>query len=204
MYLTDLEIDALKESINIGVGYAASALNELVGSPVHLQVPELGILTLAQATERVESMGGGIRASIELGFSGVLTGSAALIFPADSAAGLAALLTEDRGGEADVDGLRAATLEETGNLVLNGVVGSIANLLHERISFSIPYFSEHPGLPPRLAGSSGSPEPHVIFARARFSIAAHEIEGDLFLFFETESVGRLKQALDQSIELLGG
>ena len=38
MYLNELQIDALKEVINVGVGYAASSLNELVERPISLCV----------------------------------------------------------------------------------------------------------------------------------------------------------------------
>ena len=37
-----------------------------------------------------------------------------------------------RGSDADLDSLRSGTLSEVGNIVINGVMGSIGNILHVR------------------------------------------------------------------------
>src|ERR1035437_5094221 len=141
MHLNELQLDALKEVINLGVGHAAGSLNELVGTPISLRVPEVCIMTIQEAREHVATSGWGQLASVQMSFSGSLKGDVALVFPSDSAVKLVALLTGDKGSNCDVDGIRAATLEETGNIILNGVVGSIANLLRQSISFSLPYYS---------------------------------------------------------------
>lgn len=42
--LTPLEQDALTELFNIGVGYAASAMNELLNEELRLSVPSIEVL----------------------------------------------------------------------------------------------------------------------------------------------------------------
>jgi chemotaxis protein CheC len=200
MHLTDLQLDALKEVVNLGVGYAAGSLNELIGTPISLRVPEVDIMTLDDARVRATALGWGRVASVHLSFAGPLKGNVALVFPYDSAVKLVSLLTGDEGSNSDVDGIRAATLEETGNIILNGVVGSISNLLQGKISFSIPYYSEQGGLPARFAGTGNSSGFQVIFARARFGVAEQEIEGEIFLFFEMGSLESLVAALERLIE----
>jgi chemotaxis protein CheC len=137
-------------------------------------------------------------ASVHLAFSGALKGNVALVFPYDNAVKLVSLLTGDEGSNSDVDGIRAATLEETGNIILNGVVGSVSNLLQGQISFSIPYYSEQGGLPTRFAGVEAGA--HVVLARARFGVAQHEIEGEIFLFFEMGALESMVDALNRFIE----
>lgn len=200
MYLTELQLDALREVINVGVGYAAGSLNELVGTPISLRVPEVDVLSLEEARERVTAFGWARVASVQLAFSGPLKGNVALVFPYESAVKLVLLLTGDEGSNSDVDGIRAATLEETGNIILNGVVGSISNLLQGQISFSIPYYSEQGGLPARFSSVESSLSLQVILARARFCVARHEIEGEIFLFFEVGALQSLVAALDRVIE----
>ena len=200
MYLNELQLDALKEVINIGVGYAAGSLNELVGAPISLRVPVVDVLALDEARVRVAAFGWGRVASVQLAFSGPLKGNVALVFPYESAVRLVSLLTGDEGSNSDVDGIRAATLEETGNIILNGVVASVSNLLQGQISFSIPYYSEQGGLPARFAGADPSAGMHVILARASFGVAQHEIEGEIFLFFEMSALASLVAALDRFIE----
>jgi chemotaxis protein CheC len=137
---------------------------------------------------------------VQLAFSGPLNGNVALVFPYDNAVQLVSLLTGDEGSNTDVDGIRAATLEETGNIILNGVVGSISNLLQGQISFSIPYYSEQGGLPTRLAAVQPAAGAHVVLARARFCVAEHEIEGEIFLFLEVGALESLVAALNRFIE----
>lgn len=44
MKLTDLELDALTEVFNMGVGQAADALSQLAGEPVELSIPLVQLL----------------------------------------------------------------------------------------------------------------------------------------------------------------
>ena len=200
MYLTELQLDALKEIINVGVGYAAGSLNDLVGTPISLRVPVVQVLPLDEARGRVTAFGWERVASVQLAFSGPLNGNVALVFPYENAVKLVSLLTGDEGSNADVDGIRAATLEEAGNIILNGVVGSISNMLLGQISFSIPYYSEQGGLPARFANLGVSSSVQVILARARFGVAEHEIEGEIFLFFEMGALRTMVEALDRFVD----
>ena len=45
------EIDALRELINIGVGRAAGALNDMVGAHVELRVPSVRLVSTADIKE---------------------------------------------------------------------------------------------------------------------------------------------------------
>jgi len=137
---------------------------------------------------------------VQLTFSGPINGNVALVFPYENAVKLVSLLTGDEGSNSDVDGIRAATLEETGNIILNGVVGSISNMLQGQISFSIPYYSEQGGLPARFAKLGIAADVQVILARARFGVAQHEIEGEIFLFFEMGALQSMVAALDRFVE----
>jgi len=200
MYLTELQLDTLREIINVGVGYAAASLSELVETPISLRVPEVEVLSLDSARVRVSAFGWERVASVQLAFSGALHGNVALVLPYENAVKLVSLLTGDEGSNPDVDGIRAATLEETGNIILSGVVGSISNMLQGQISFSIPYYSEQGGLPARFTNLQVSSAIQVVLARARFAVAQHEIEGEIFLFFEMGAIQSLVAALDRSVE----
>jgi CheY-like chemotaxis protein len=200
MYLTEVQLDTLKEVINIGVGYAASSLNEMVGTPITLRVPEVEVLALEEARMRLGALQWGRVASLQLAFSGPLRGQVALLLPYDGAVKLVALLTGNEGSNPDVDGIRAATLEETGNIILNGVVGSISNFSRGRISFSIPDYSAQVGLPSRLGAQQLESGVCVVLARAILGVAQHEIEGEIFLFPDMGEMANLAAALDRMVE----
>ncbi|MGC4049521.1 MAG: chemotaxis protein CheC [Paludibaculum sp.] len=202
MTLTELQTDVLKEVINIGVGYAASSLNDLVGTHVSLTVPDAALLTLEEAKVRIQMHGMASFSAVQMNFSGLLKGNVALLFPSDSAAKLVSLLTGEETGAGDLDGLRAATLEEAGNILLNGMVGSISNLIDGHLAFSIPHYTAEGELPNRLLALTGEDGSHVILARARFDVAQHQIEGEILLFLEIGSIEILMAALDRYVQQL--
>ncbi len=142
MNLSTDQIDALRELINIGVGKAASVLNDMVNCHITLQVPYIKILSPESLKDEMEELGKFRVSAVRLGFKGPFSGSAALVFPPDSASKLVAVLTEEESKTSDLDSLRIGTLSEVGNIVINGVMGSISNVLEQSINYSLPNYIE--------------------------------------------------------------
>src|SRR5512134_1089038 len=115
MILTDEQIDALKELINIGVGRASGVLSSMIECKISLQVLHIKVLTLSELNEEVERIGYGRLAAVKLGFKGSFAGTAALVFPPDSAAKLVSLLVREEDDTPDLDSVRVGTLNEVGN-----------------------------------------------------------------------------------------
>jgi chemotaxis protein CheC len=196
--LTDSRADVLTEIMNMGVGNAANSLNQLVGTHVELRVPGVSMVTASEAQARIESMGWVPLSTVQLEFSGSLRGNVALMFSGEGAVKLVSLLTGDCGEHADIDGMRKATLEEAGNILLNGVVGAVSNLMDNQLAFSVPYYSESQRVIERLTASCDE-DAHVILSRAHFNVAEHQIEGEILLYFEVASLEGLLAALDREL-----
>lgn len=195
MNLTPDQIDALKELINIGVGRAAGMLNEMVNSRVYLQVPSVRVFSLLEAKKELGRLGGDRLAAVQLLFKGPFSGTAALVFPAESASNLVAVLTGEEPGTYDLDSVRAGTLSEVGNIVINGVMGSIGNMLKERISYSFPKYTEDT-IENIFAPSDLDPSAGVLLARTRFTVKEFQVEGDIILVFEVGSFDILLASID--------
>ena len=197
MEITNTQLDTLAELINIGVGQAAGVLHEMLDSHVRLQVPSLKIVQSPHSENEIEKFGTGRLASVKLDFSGSLSGSALLTFPPDSAAKLVKVLTEEGSESSDMDSVRIGVLSEVGNIVINGIMGSIGNLLKIPIEYSIPFYQE--GTVGNLINSDAT----LIIAQIRFDLEQLLIHGDIFLIFEVESFNRLKSAIDTINETAG-
>ena len=209
MSVSPRHLDAISELLNIGVGRAAGMLNQMVGSPIRLEVPSVKIL---RASELGAELGPTERGPAEalsfvrLSFAGAMEGTAALVFPSDSAAKLVATVlgeTATRGtaeGAADLDSLRSGTLSEVGNIVINGVMGSIGNILHLRLTYGLPtYLEASPDhlFGPRKAGPrAAAVDPMVVVAHARFTVEDLDIRGTILLVFEVLSFDTLLAAVD--------
>ena len=202
------EIDALRELINIGVGRAAGALNDMVGAHVELRVPSVRLVSTADIGEIIRSIEEKTLAAVRLGFSGEIEGTAELVFPADSASKLVALLTGEELGAPDLDSLRAGTLTEVGNILLNGVMGSITNVLEQRISYQLPTYSEETpedlfrAVRSQADGAVLLAKTQFLVAQSHFSLEQEKIEGEVTLLFGMGSFQSLVKRIHQMHEEL--
>ena len=56
--LSDLELDALTELVNIGVSRAATSLRDMIGKQVALSVPRIDLLSCAEAARTISEKEG--------------------------------------------------------------------------------------------------------------------------------------------------
>lgn len=195
-HLEPYQMDILKEMINIGVGRAAGILNEMTKFRVLLQVPFIKVLSPSDLKKETEELGSHIVAAVRLGFKGPFSGRAALVFPPDSASKLVSVLTGEEPGTPELDSVRAGTLEEVGNIVLNGVMGSIANILKQHIKYSLPTYTEDT-IDKLISLDIIDPPPNtILLVHIRFTIQQLHIEGDIILLFEVGSFSALLSLID--------
>ena len=193
--LTPDQLDALKELVNIGVGRAAATLNAMIQVHIQLQVPFIKIVALSALDEEITDLGDGHLAAVRLAFQGPFFGTAALVFPTESAAHLVSVLTGEEAGSPDLDAVRIGTLTEVGNIVLNGVMGSMGNVLNRRIEYAVPTYMEET-VTNLLTAHDTDPDVTVLLAQTRFMIEQLHIHGDVMLFFEVGSFDALVAAID--------
>jgi len=193
MQITAEQKDALTELINIGVGHAASTLNFLINHKIRLTVPEIEILSLQ--TMQTTSPEDHDMSSVSMNFHGDFNGNASLIFPLQSARTLVGVLTGETADSTELDDLRSSTLAEIGNILLNGVMGSLSNMLVSTLEYSVPSYQE--GDLNTMLGHQKAEA--VLMARATFHIDELRIEGNILLFFEIESFQTLLQSIDAEI-----
>lgn len=199
MKLNPEQLDFLKELINIGVGRAAGVLSEMVNSRISLQVPYIKLLSPAELKQEMEQLGNYRVAAVRLGFKGPFSGSAALVFPPDSASKLVSVLTNEESGSLDLDSVRIGTLSEIGNIVINGVMGSISNVLKQCINYSLPnYFEDN--IINFLMTPKPDPNAIILLAHTRFIIEQLQIEGDIILIFEVGSLDALLSGINPASE----
>ncbi|HWQ10273.1 MAG TPA: chemotaxis protein CheC [Holophaga sp.] len=190
MTLTPLQLDILQELINIGVGRAAGMLNQMVNTHIQLQVPVLKVLTPAQLAEMYAARPNSVFSAVQLTFTGEFAGISALIFPPESASKLVTVVLGNEAMPTDPL-MRSGTLQEVGNIVLNGVMGSIANILKEPLRYSPPGYIEAD-----IASIVGAGDGMILVARTQFSMKDHLIEGEVLIIFSLSSFDSLLTAID--------
>lgn len=134
---SELQLDALREVANVGVGHAANALSALVGgSVVQIDVPRVHLLPVADLPEAI---GGGdaqvVAASLEM--TGGLGGRILLVLPDGDARRLCSLLLKrEVVGELGSDAESA--LNEVANIVASACLSAIGRMTSLKLLPSVP------------------------------------------------------------------
>jgi len=202
--LDELELDALTELVNIGVGRAAASLREMVGEEVHLSVPNVRLVSRTEAVATLHQREANRLVAVHQVFEGDITGRALLIFPETQSLELVRAVT---GGELpleDIIELEQEALAETGNIILNGCLGTIANLLQRSLKMSLPEILR--GEAPNLLDFAPPPEKGdvVMFLYIDFAVRQRDIRGYVAMLMDMPSLTALKGLLAEFIERTTG
>jgi chemotaxis protein CheC len=136
--LTELERDAITELANIGVSRAASSLRQMVGHQVLLSVPSVDVLSRKSAAALIGEREADTLIAVRQAFTGAFDGRALLIFPqTNSLHLLKAIIGDDISPDEQAE-MEQEALAETGNVILNGCLGTIANMLRNSLAMSLP------------------------------------------------------------------
>lgn len=194
MQLSESHKDILKELFNIGVGKACSSLNSIVGSPVELTVPMISVFKRnALETNLVEYAGVKV-SSVGQKFKGPFIGTALLVLESNSASKLIGLLIDEDEDTPDFDAIRSATLTEVGNILLNGIIGTLGNMVKSSFTYSLPSYLEGP-LSFIVRSDYSDEDVVIILVKTKFKVNEHLIEGDFLYLFEVDSFKKLEDEL---------
>jgi chemotaxis protein CheC len=202
--LNALELDALTELVNIGVSRAAASLREMVGREIILSVPKVELLPRAKAVAILESSEAAKLVAVHQVFEGDITGRAMLIFPEANSLEIVRAVAGGNLSLEDIMDLEQEALAETGNIILNGCLATIANLLERSLKMSLPeilrgeatHFFTLP--PPPEAGDL------VLFVYINFAVKDRDIRGYIAMLMDMPSLAALKMLLDEFIERTAG
>src|SRR6187551_465830 len=159
--LSDLERDALAELSNIAMAKAANSLRTMVQNEVLLSVPSVEILTSTAATQLVAKPDNPKLVAVRQDFAGAFSGRALLIFPERNSLELVRAVVGRQLPLDDIVDLEDEALAETGNIILNSWVATIANLLKSGLKMSLPIVIRGDGK--RMFKTGETPERLVLF-----------------------------------------
>jgi chemotaxis protein CheC len=195
--LTEIEQDALAEIANTGVSRAANSLRQMVGEQVFLSVPSVKIVTRQTASKLVERDNSKRLVAVQQSFEGPFAGKALLIFPEAQSLELVRSIVGDEHSLEDVIDLEQEALAETGNIILNGCLATIANMLHRTMRMSLPSIVRGDGATLFESGLSG--EQYVLFLYIDFGIKKRDVRGFIALLMDLPSITALKEIVNDYI-----
>jgi chemotaxis protein CheC len=197
--LDELEIDALTELVNIGVSRAAVSLRDMVQGEVLLVVPSVSIVTRAQAASIIDEQEPEKLVAVNQAFDGDISGRALLIFPETNSLELVRAVTGGGLPLEDIIELEQEALAETGNIILNACLATIANMLQRSLKVSLPEVLRGGG--PDLFELSGATvaEQAVLFLYINFSIKQRDVRGYIAMLMDLPALASLKLLIGELI-----
>ena len=183
--LTPLEIDALTEIFNIGIGRAANSLNQMVSQTVDLTIPEIEILPNKQAKEKLDLDTAMEIRAVTQRFSGDFQGQALLMFSKENGMQLVSLLLGNKIPIEDLSELEQDSLVEIGNVILNACFGTVINFLDSSITIEMPEFIQ--GNLNKIFTYS-SEQDWSLYIKVKFSLPSENIAGHISFIMDITSL----------------
>lgn len=198
MNVDALDHDALTELFNIGLHRAASALSELTGQRIVVDLPRLWVCPIEETYARLVEFLDGDLATVHQIFKGTVTGDAVLVLDYESAARLSALMTD--GGVAiggRLDQSAREVLAEVGNVILSSCLSSFGDMLQVSVSFSVPRMQVESleGLLRSIQVDSEEMN-YALLAATRFRLSEGEVGGYLMIAIGMSSLSLISRALE--------
>ena len=200
--LSELEFDALTELVNLGVSRAALSLREMIGREVLLSVPRVSLMERREAIDSLGKAELSTLVAVHQIFEGDINGRALLIFPEAKSLELVRAVANGTLSLEDIVELEHEALAETGNIILNGCLGTMANMLHRSLSVSLPEVVRGDGA--RLfefdKQSDGEDNGLVLFLYINFAMQDRDIRGYIAMLMDLPSLGSLRLLIGDFID----
>jgi len=195
--LTELQRDAFTELLNIGMGRAAAALSEMVSEEVMLSVPFVDFMSRHDASALIQEKGSERIMAVSQAFSGLFWGDTMLVFPETKSLELVRSFIQESFPLEDMTEMEQEAFMEIGNIILNSCIGSIANMLHQEVSSSLPSLWRG-ACTDILGGQHASDTDDVVmFLRMDFSLQERSIDGYVMFIIDGNAIAALQASIDE-------
>lgn len=192
--------DAFKEIFNIGMGRAAKALSKMVYETVKLSVPRLEVIPHADLHTTVAANFQSELALVRQDFTGSAAGSAFLLMSKESGLRLVnALVHKDDSDneEGEFQSAERELLTEVGNILINALVGSMANTLG--ITFELAQAACNVGdLASVNRQFDDSVADYVLLVETLFLLPGRHIGGNLFIMMSSAEMNTVLEGIDRA------
>ena len=202
--LDELELDALTEMVNIGVNRSAASLREMVGEQVHLSVPRVALVSREKAIATLGEGNPDTLVGVHQVFEGDIVGRALLIFPDTKSLELVRAVAGPELSLEEIIELEHEALAEIGNVILNGCLATMANMLQRSLKMSLPEILR--GEASRFFNLAPPPEAGevVMLLYIDFALRSRDIRGYIAMLMDMPSLAAMKVMLRDFIERTAG
>lgn len=193
------EKQALGYLIDEGAKNASEALSMMSNKKVKVRIPWVAFHPIEKIPETIGNSYD-IVTAIYLEMKNDIKGCILLVFPKTSALMTADLLLNQEPGTAkQLDELGESALKELGNIIANSYLNVFSSAFKSSIIDSIPHISTDSvnAILATVLSQYADRAENSLVIKTKISIEEHDIDSNVFLFFDPDSHGQLKKYLQE-------
>lgn len=197
--LGERELDALRETANIGAGHAATALSQMTNRTIMITVPQVHVRPLEAASTLLGRADGAV-AAVLMHVMGDVTGRTLVVLPEPSARVLCDLVfRRPFGATTEFGTMEQSGLKEVGNIVVSAYLTALSDFLGLMLLPSVPSlaFDEVGAVLTSSLLDTGASDDYVISVETAFSVAGAEepLRGHFLLLPDPPSLRAIFDAI---------
>lgn len=197
--LTAVERDALREVANIGAGHAATALSQMTGRMIMIDVPEVNVRDLEDVAEMLGPADSEVVAVV-MHMMGDLTGRTAVLLPMAAARVLCdLLLRRPTGTTTDFGVMEESSIKETGNILTSAYLTALSDFMGMMLVPSVPSLvADYAGAVLTSAHLTFTRDRDIVFCvdtAFRVEGASDALHGEFLLLPDTASLTAIFDAI---------
>ena len=200
--LTDFQRDALKELGNLGAGSAATALSQLLGKDISIDVPSIVMVPVEKMAEMV-SQDSRIVAAVYMKIFGEIQARALIIFPQEKVFLLLDLLMRRKLGQTKEFGeTEQSALKEIGNIIISAYLNAIAKFIGLNSVPSVPALAVDmvEAIFETISAELAEMGPEAMLIENQMTEEITNLRSKLFLIPDKNAMGKILEAINNTVK----
>ncbi|MGM5484690.1 MAG: chemotaxis protein CheC [Nanobdellota archaeon] len=192
----DMQVDALGEVANVGIGNAATALSQLIGKDVTISLPDTKLIPLERFAEEVGGAEKIIRC-LYLKVTGDMKGQALFLFPEEDALNLVKLVMGEEAKE--MDEMAISSFKEMSNVIVGSYLTAIGDMLDMKVMPEPPLMATDmaQAVLDSIVAGIGKTADQILSIKTTIEVDGFSVNGSFILVFEEQSLDIMLESLEK-------
>lgn len=197
MVYSELQIDALREVGNIGLGNAATAMAQILGEEIQISVPRVNFISLDEIFSKIDEET--IVYAVVARVLGEAPGNILFMFDTETMMKIAEHLVGKQSGE-DLNELGYSALAEIGNIIFATYMSAIGQVTNLKLFPSVPAVTKDmiTAVLSTTFIESGQYNDYVLDIETGFSQEDEDLRGDFYFIPAPGSLEKILESLGLS------
>ncbi|WP_407357052.1 chemotaxis protein CheC [Methanolobus sp. WCC5] len=197
--LTEFQISALREVVNIGVGNAVTSLSKMVSKEIRIEVPGLKV----ELIEKVPEVAGGadtVVSGVIMHVTGDIEGYIMMMLPEGSTEMICKIINNSENIDI-LDPFNQSLIEEVGHILAGSYVSSLSDFLGLNIKISPPMhtFDMLGAIIDHILIEMSKKAEYALLFDTLFMIEKKEMGGIFLTLFDPDSMDIILEKIDKMV-----